>query len=117
MAVRNTLDEREFLLDDPAITQQINSRNYFNADAGIAYHSSGFFSYFTAKNILMSARNLYNDQYEDLNLRRYLITLGYKFGDQLSFQVVPSIMAQIIERTEEKFLDVNIKAYYPFWTF
>lgn len=114
MAVRNTLDEREFLLDDPAITQQINSRNYFNADAGIAYHSSGFFSYFTAKNILMSARNLYNDQYEDLNLRRYLITLGYKFGDQLSFQVVPSIMAQIIERTEEKFLDVNIKAYYPF---
>lgn len=114
MAVRNTLDEREFLLNDPAITQQLNSRNYFNADAGIAYHTNGFFSYFTAKNLLMTARNLYNDQYEDLNLRRYLLSMGYKFGHQSSLQVVPSVMGQIIERTQEKFLDMNVKVYYPF---
>jgi type IX secretion system PorP/SprF family membrane protein len=114
MAVRNTLDEREFIIDDPAITQQINSRNYFNADAGISYHSEGLFSYFTAKNLLMSARNLYNDQYEDLNLRRYLISLGYKFGDKSSFQVVPSVMGQIVESTQRMFLDANLKAYYPF---
>jgi len=114
MAVRNTLDEREFLLDDPAITQQLNSRNYFNADAGLAYHYEGFFSYFTAKNLLMSARNLYNDQYEDLNLRRYLVTLGYFFGDKTTVQFEPSIMGQYIERTQEKFLDANMKIYVPF---
>jgi type IX secretion system PorP/SprF family membrane protein len=113
MAVRNTLDEREFLLDDPMITQQINSRNYFNADAGVAYHYEGLFSYLTVKNLLMSARNLYNDQYESLNLRRYLVSVGYYFGDETSVQFEPSIMGQYIERTQEKFLDANLKVYFP----
>lgn len=113
MAVRNTLDEREFLIDDPAITQQINSRNYFNFDAGLAYHYMGLFSYFTAKNILLTARNLYNDSYESLNLRRYLATVGYYFGNENNIQFEPSIMGQWIERTNEKFLDVNLKAYVP----
>jgi type IX secretion system PorP/SprF family membrane protein len=114
MAVRNTLDERAFLLDDPAITQQLNSRNYFNADAGVAYHYEGFFSYFTAKNLLLSARNLYNDRYEDINLRRYLVTLGYYFGGNSNIHFEPSVMGQYIERTHEKFLDANLKIYVPF---
>jgi type IX secretion system PorP/SprF family membrane protein len=114
MAVRNTLDEREFLLDDPVITQQINSRNYFNADAGAAYHYQGFSSYFTVKNILLTARNLYNDEYESLNLRRYLATIGYYFGDETAVQFEPSLMGQFIERTQEKFLDANLKVYIPF---
>jgi type IX secretion system PorP/SprF family membrane protein len=114
MAVRNTLDETEFLLEDPVITQQINSRNYFNADVGAAYHYEGFFSYLTAKNILMSARNLYNDEYESLNLRRYIASMGYYFGDETMVQFEPSIMAQFIERTQEKFLDANLKVYVPF---
>lgn len=114
MAVRNALDEREFLMEDPVITQQINSRNYFNADAGAAYHYNGFFSYLTAKNILMSARNLYNDKYESLNLRRYVGTVGYFFGDKTSVQFEPSVMGQFIERTQEMFLDANLKVYVPF---
>lgn len=114
MAVRNTLDEREFLLEDPMITQQINSRNYFNFDVGGAYHYEGLFAYFTAKNILMSARNLYNDKYESLNLRRYLATLGYYFGDNTKVQFEPSVMGQFIERTQESFLDANMKIYVPF---
>lgn len=114
MAVRNTLDEREFLMEDPMITQQINSRNYFNADAGAAYHYNGFFSYLTAKNLLMSARNLYNDKYESLNLRRYIGTVGYFFGDETSVQFEPSLMGQFIERTQEMYLDANLKVYVPF---
>ncbi len=114
MSVRNTLDEREFLLPDPVITQQINSRNYFNVDAGVAFHYEGFFSYLTAKNLVLSARDLYNDKYEDLNLRRYLTTVGYFFGDETRVQFEPSVMFQLIERTHEKFLDVNLKMYVPF---
>jgi len=111
MMVENSVDETTFTIPDPEITQLIQSRNYFNADIGAAYHLEGFFSYLTAKNILLSARNLYNDNYESLNLRRYLFTIGYYFGDNSSVQFEPSIMTQIIERTGEKLADFNLKVY------
>lgn len=60
---------------------------------------------------MLSARNLYNDDYESLNLRRYITTLGYYYGEGKSFQLEPSIMGQIIERTGEKFVDFNLKIY------
>lgn len=111
MLVENSIDETAFLIPDPVITQIVQSRNYVNADFGMAYHNGGFFSYFTAKNLLLSARNLYSDRYESLNLRRYLVTAGYYFGNQKSVQFEPSVMAQLVERTGEKFVDFNLKAY------
>jgi hypothetical protein len=93
------------------ISQIVNSENYFNADVSMAYHKGGFFSYFTAKNILLSARSLYSDKYESLNLRRYLVSLGYYYGQDKSFQLEPSILIQSIERTKERFIDFNIKVY------
>ena len=114
MAVSNTLDESQFLLPDPVITQQINSRFYLNADAGLAYHYQGFSSYLTVKNIILSARNLYNDAYESLNLRRYLLNLGYFIVASDNIQFEPSMMVQYIERTHEKFLDANLVTYFPF---
>ncbi len=111
MLVENSLDETSFLIPDPVITQIVQSRNYVNADFGMAYHNGNFFSYFTAKNLLMSVRNLYNDRYESLNLRRYLVTAGYYFGNEKSVQFEPSVMAQLVERTGEKFVDFNLKAY------
>ena len=111
MAVNNNVDERSFVIYDPEISQIIQSESYFNADFGAAYHKGGFFSYFTAKNIMLSARNLYNDRFESLNLRRYLVTLGYYHGEGRSLQLEPSIMMQTIERTGEKFVDFNLKVY------
>ena len=113
MTVRNTLDESDFLVDDPVITQQINSSNYFNFDAGMAYHYKGLSSYVTAKNIIMAARPLYNDKYESLNLRRYLASVGYYFSKMRIMQFEPSVMFQYVERTREKFVDFNLKAYIP----
>lgn len=111
MGVNNKLDESSFVIPDPVISQIVQSTGYFNADFSMAYHYSGFFSYFTAKNIMLNARNLYNDDYESLNLRRYLVTLGYYYGEGNSLQLEPSIMAQAIERTGEKFVDLNLKVY------
>jgi type IX secretion system PorP/SprF family membrane protein len=111
MVVNNNVDERSFTIPDPVISQIVQSESYFNSDFSMAYHRSGFFSYFTAKNILLSARNLYNDRYESLNLRRYLVTLGYYFGKNKDLQFEPSVMAQAIERTGEKFVDFNLKVY------
>lgn len=113
MLVQNSIDETSFVIPDPVITQIIQSRNYVNADFGMAYHNQGFFSYFTAKNLLLSARNLYDDDYESLNLRRYLVTTGYYFDwDKIQFE--PSVMMQFVERTGEKFADFNAKVYKRF---
>ncbi len=113
MGVYNKVDESSFTfpdgIPDPAISQIVQSEGYFNADFSMAYHRKGFFSYVTAKNILLSARNLYGD-YESLNLRRYLTTLGYYFNGK-KVQLEPSIMGQVIERTGEKFVDFNMKVY------
>ncbi len=114
MVVQNSVDESSFLIPDPTITQIVQSRNYINSDFGMAYHNRGFFSYFTAKNLLMSVRNLYSERYESLNLRRYLATIGYFFGNEESIQFEPSIMGQLIDATGEKFVDFNIKAYKKF---
>jgi len=111
MAVNNSVDESSFVIPDPIISGIVQSESYFNADFSMAYHNKGFFSYFTAKNIMLSARNLYDNFYESLNLRRYLITAGYYFGEGDGVQFEPSIMGQIIERTGESFVDFNIKVY------
>ncbi len=112
--VQNRLDQSTFPVGtDPVITGIAESSGYMNADFGMAYHNSGFFSYFTAKNLLLTARNLYDDQYEPFDLRRYLLTAGYYFGGNNNLvHLEPSAMFQLVGRTGEKFLDSNLKAYF-----
>lgn len=117
MFSENKIDETNFLLptelQDPVITGLVRAENYFNADFGMAYHYKTGFAYFTAKNLLLSARNLETSTYESLNLRRYLLSLGYFFDNDNpnKFKFEPSILGQYIERTNELFFDFNIKAY------
>lgn len=113
MVVNNKLDETSFEIPDPVISQIVQSSGYFNADFSMAYHNMDFFGYFTVKNLMLTARNLYSADYESLNLRRYLLSLGYYFdynvGSGVEFE--PSVMIQFIERTNEKFVDFNFKVY------
>ena len=114
MVVNNSLDESSFNIQDPVISQIVQSESYFNADYSMAYHDFDFFGYLTIKNLMLSARNLYNKDYESLNLRRYLVSFGhyfdlYKNGNIIELE--PSVMIQYIERTNEKFVDFNMKAY------
>lgn len=113
LAIRTTLDETSWLLDDPVNTQQINSTNYFNADAGIAYHHLGLSSYLTVKNLLPMQRALYSDS-ESQNLRRYLLGGGYFFNTNTKIKFEPSLLLQYVEYTKESFADANLKMYYPF---
>ncbi len=108
----NSVDESSFAPGDPIISGIVQSGGYFNADFSMAYHYEGFFSYFTAKNIILngSYKNNFGEE-EALNLRRYLFTIGYYFGEETSFQFEPSIMGQSVERTGEKFVDFNMKVY------
>lgn len=114
MAANNKVDETSFTIPDPIISQIVQSENYFNADVSMAYHDVDFFGYFTVKNLLLSARNIYNRDYESLNLRRYLVSFGHYFDyykNGSTIEIEPSIMFQYVERTREKFADFNIKVY------
>lgn len=111
MYVQNTLDERSFIVPDPVVSKIVQSAGYVNSDFSAGYHYWNSFAYFTVKNLLLRARTLQNRELESLNLRRYLFTIGHYFGKEKSWQFEPSIMGQWIERTGEKFLDVNLKVY------
>ncbi len=113
LAIRTSLDETSFLLEDPVNTQQINSSIYINADAGIAYHYLGLSSYLTVKNLLPMQRGLYSDA-ESKNLRRYLLGGGYFINSKNKLKIEPSFLLQYIEYTKETFADANIKLYYSF---
>lgn len=112
-AVQNDVDQRAFV-DDPAVSQIIESDFYFNADFGMAYHYGGFSSYLTIKNIFLTAKNNLKSEFNALNLRNYVLGAGYFFGEEEKIQFEPSFMFQYKEQTSEKTLDVNFKAYKKF---
>lgn len=108
--VQNEVDQRNFV-NDPTVSQIIESDFYFNADFGLAYHDKGFSSYFTVKNIMLSAKNNLNPDLESLNLRNYILGTSYFFGDEDKLQFEPSILFQYKDETGEKIGDLNFKVY------
>lgn len=108
------LDETNFLLDDydPIIAGIVQSTSYFNVDAGVSYNFLDFSSHFTVKNIIFQNRSIYSEEFESNNQRRYLLSAAYaigKYGADWSYE--PSFLFQLAERTSEKAIDVNFKAY------
>lgn len=108
--VQNEVDQRTFM-GDPMVQQLVESDFYFNGDFGVAYHYGGLSSYFTIKNLFLSAKGGLNDRFESLNLRNYIFGTGYFFGNEDKFQFEPSVMFQFKDGTSENLVDFNIKAY------
>jgi len=110
--VQNQSDQTTFT-GDPAVAAIVESSGYYNADFSVAYHYGGFSSYFTAKNLLLTARNNLGST-ESLDLRNYILSAGYYFGKDYVVQFEPSMMLQFRESTGERIADFNIKAYKNF---
>jgi len=111
--VQNQTDQRTFF-GDRTVQQLIESSSYFNADFSVAYHRGGLSSYFTVKNLLLSAKNNLNNSLEPLDLRNYIFSAGYFFDYREKVQFEPSFMLQLREGTGEAIADFNIKAYKKF---
>ena len=107
--VQNQSDQRSFT-GDRAVAAIVESTSYYNADFGMAYHYGGLSSYFTVKNLLLTAKNNLNVQ-ENLDLRNYIFSAGYYFGEDLFVQFEPSMMLQFREGTGARIADFNLKAY------
>lgn len=112
------LDERYFDIGDaydPLISEQSNNKNYFNLDFGFSYNSDYLSVHFGVKNLLDRERSFYKDKSnygESNNLRSYVASIAYSFptynGDWI---IEPSALFYMTERTKEKYLDINLKAY------
>lgn len=107
--VQNQADQRSFT-GDASVASIVESTSYYNADFSVAYHRAGFSSYFTVKNLLLTAKNNLNIQ-EPLDLRNYILSAGYYFGEDNYIQLEPSIMVQFRESTGQRIADFNLKAY------
>ena len=112
--VQSLLDETEFLNSgdfDPNVDGTIEQKaTYFNVDIGASYNFLDFYAHFTVKNALANKRKIYSEIESD-NLRKFLLSLGYTFGDKDRILFEPSVLLQLISQTKEKSVDVNLKAY------
>ena len=115
--VQNRLDERTFDLTDfdPVIGGILQSDSYFNADIGLSYFYENFYAHGTVKNLLFQNRDIFTEEFESPNQRRYIATIGYLFNFEGQFSkwgLEPSLLYHYVDRTEESFVDINLKGYY-----
>jgi len=108
--IQSQLDETSFEEFDPIIGGIYQKDSYFNIDLGASYNYLEFYSHFTVKNLLGSRRELYTE-FESDNVRKYLVSAGYVFGNSEQLQWEPSVLFQLVEGTKEKSIDLNLKAY------
>lgn len=112
--VQSKLDETNFDLNDfdPVIAGIIQSASYFNIDVGASYNFLDYSAHFTVKNLVFRNRDLFTEDFESNNQRKYILSAGYTFGNPSSdWTFEPSTMFQLTERTGEKGIDINFKAY------
>ena len=114
---QSQLDETEFLQSgdfDPIINGIIvQDASYFNLDIGASYNYLDFYFHGTIHNAIETKRKIYTD-IESANLRKYLLSAGYVFGDMDKILWEPSLLFQLTEKTKEKSIDINMKAYKSF---
>jgi type IX secretion system PorP/SprF family membrane protein len=115
--IQSQLDETEFKQSgdfDPIIDGTIVQKDaYFNIDFGASYNYLDFYLHATVKNAIETRRGIYT-AYESDNLRKYLLSSGYVFGDKDKILWEPSLLFQLTEKTQEKSIDINLKAYKNF---
>ncbi|MES2240391.1 MAG: type IX secretion system membrane protein PorP/SprF [Bacteroidota bacterium] len=108
--IQNQLDESTFTGFDPIVFGQIQKDSYFNLDIGMSYNFLDFYAHATVQGVLETRRDLYT-QAETDNLRKFILSTGYVFGDKYGVLWEPSVLFQYYDGTKEKYIDVNLKAY------
>ena len=112
--IQSQLDETEFLASgnwDPLINGTIVQKaSYVNFDIGASYNFLDFYVHGTVRNAVETRQKIYSE-YENDNLRKFLLSSGFIFGDKYSILWEPSILFQYVDKTKERSIDVNIKAY------
>jgi type IX secretion system PorP/SprF family membrane protein len=110
---QSQLDETDFQNSgdyDPALGNIVQNASYFNLDIGASYNFMDFSLNAVVKNVLETRQTLYSE-YESDNLRKFIVSGGYVFGDADKILLEPSLLYQYVDKTKESALDMNLKAY------
>lgn len=114
---QTTLDQTRFTseaIGDPSVGNgMLVKGSDFNVDFGMSYFYGEFYFHGTVRNALEQKRDIYSE-YESYNLRKYIASVGYVFGEEDRVLLEPSLMFQYTEFTKGKTLDINLKAYKNF---
>ncbi len=115
--LRGLFDITDF--DPLLVPNQVKKFGYFNMDVGMSYNYLEWYAHFTVKNILPTARDIFDQSdptvapiRESSNQRRYIASFGRVFsfsGGPWSFE--PSVMYQATDETQESTIDINGKVY------
>ncbi|MWB95598.1 type IX secretion system membrane protein PorP/SprF [Flavobacterium sp. GA093] len=109
--IQNQLDETSFGGSfDPLVYGSIQKDSYFNVDFGASYNYLNFYAHATVQGLIETRRELYSD-YESDNVRKYLLSAGYVFGNKENITWEPSVLFQLFDQTKQKSIDANLKAY------
>lgn len=108
--IQNQLDETAFEVFDPIVVGDIQKDTYFNVDFGASYNYLNFYAHATVQGAVESRREIYTE-FESDNLRKYLLSAGYVFGNKKKLLWEPSVLFQLFDKTKEKLVDFNLKAY------
>ncbi len=109
----NFLDTSDFIIDDPIVFDQMKNKYYHNADFGLSYRYFDFFSHISITNILKTDL-FYNYENEPVDLMQYIASFGYNIKLNYNLKFEPSTMIRYVNYTQEKFLDLNLKANYSY---
>jgi type IX secretion system PorP/SprF family membrane protein len=108
---QSQLDQSEFNdPDDPALGNVEDQASYFNLDIGASYNFLDFSLNGVVKNVLETRQELYSELESD-NLRKFIVSGGYIFGNADKILWEPSLLYQYVDKTKESSLDINLKAY------
>lgn len=109
--IQNQLDETLFTDSfDPIVFGSIQTDTYFNVDIGASYNYMDFYAHATVQGALETRKQLYTD-YENDNVRKFLVSAGYVFGERENLTWEPSVLFQLYDKTKEKYIDINLKTY------
>ena len=110
---QSQLDQTEFKNSenyDPALGNSLENATYFNIDIGASYNFLDFSINGVVKNVLETRQTLYTE-YESDNLRKFIVSGGYVFGNADKILLEPSVLFQFVDKTKESSVDINLKAY------
>ena len=107
---QSQLDESKFTDYDPTLGNVVQHASYFNLDIGASYNLLDFSFNAVVKNVLETRQTIYTE-YESDNLRKFIVSGGYVFGNADKILLEPSILYQFVDKTKESALDMNLKAY------
>lgn len=108
--IQSQLDETTFKEYDPIVFGQVQKSSYFNVDFGMSYNYLNFYAHATVQGAIENRRALYSE-FESNNLRKYIFSSGYVFGNVETLLWEPSMMFMVVDKTKEKFVDVNLKVH------